>query len=59
MALAQATMTPLYDTRSASDVLLQLGKRLELKGLPSGNLMSISRKRVVARAGEIGRCRPR
>jgi len=58
VALAQATMTPLYDTRSASDVLLQLGKRLELKGLPSGNLMSISRKRVVARAGEIGALPP-
>ena len=52
--LAQPAMTPLYDTRSSADVLLQLGKKLGLKGLPSGDLQSISRKRAVARAGELG-----
>jgi Fe-S-cluster-containing dehydrogenase component len=54
LALAQPAMTPLFDTRSSSDVLLQLGKRLGLKGLPPGNLESISRKRAVTRAGELG-----
>ncbi len=58
LELAQPAMTPLYDTRSSSDVLLQLGKRLGIKGLPSGDLQSISRKRVVARAGEIGALPP-
>ncbi|HET9751600.1 MAG TPA: hypothetical protein VFP52_01515, partial [Myxococcales bacterium] len=33
-AIAQPAMTPLYDTRSASEVLLQAGKRLGLSGLP-------------------------
>jgi molybdopterin-containing oxidoreductase family iron-sulfur binding subunit len=54
LALEQPTMTPVFDTRSASDVLLQLGKRLGLSGLPSGDLQSISRKHIVARASELG-----
>ncbi|HEY6908507.1 MAG TPA: 4Fe-4S dicluster domain-containing protein [Myxococcales bacterium] len=32
--LSQPAMTPLYDTRSASEVLLQIGKRLGTGGLP-------------------------
>jgi Fe-S-cluster-containing dehydrogenase component len=54
LALAQPAMRPLFDTRSSSDTLLQLGKRLGLKGLPPGDLQSISRKRAVARAGVLG-----
>jgi Fe-S-cluster-containing dehydrogenase component len=48
VVLQQPAMTPLYDTRSASDVLLQLGRKLALQGLPAGKLEAISRKRTGA-----------
>ncbi|HYZ90519.1 MAG TPA: molybdopterin dinucleotide binding domain-containing protein [Myxococcales bacterium] len=56
LALSQPAMTPLYENRSASDVLLDIGKRLGLgaRGLPPGNFQTISRKRAVARAAELG-----
>jgi molybdopterin-containing oxidoreductase family iron-sulfur binding subunit len=58
LALAQPAMTPLWDTRAASDVLLQLGKQLGLQGLPAGKLESVSRKRASARASELGAMPP-
>jgi Fe-S-cluster-containing dehydrogenase component len=58
LTVAQPTMAPLYETRSASDVLLQIGRSLGLKGLPPGDAQSISRKRVSARAAELGAMRP-
>ena len=54
LAVSQPAMTPLYETRSASDVLLQVGKRLALAGLPAGDLQHLSRKRALARAAELG-----
>ena len=55
LALSQPAMTPLHETRASADVLLQVGKRLGLgaKGLPPGNLQTLSRKRAVARATEL------
>jgi molybdopterin-containing oxidoreductase family iron-sulfur binding subunit len=53
VALSQPVMTPLFDTRSASDVLLQLGKRLGLQGMPAGKFEAFSRKNAAARATEL------
>ena len=48
--LQQPAMAPLYDTRAASDVLLQVGRKLGLQGLPAGKLEAISHKSTGATA---------
>jgi molybdopterin-containing oxidoreductase family iron-sulfur binding subunit len=60
IALAQPVMVPLHDTRAASQVLLETGRRLPGGGeaLPPGDFVGIVRDRDAERAREPGGASP-
>ncbi len=54
LQLQQPTMTPLWDTRSSAQVLLDLGAALSLPGLPERDFRALSQKRWQAALKAMG-----